>query len=641
MTLSVDKALLEARRHISNQNYHGAHTLYTEILNRYPKNKRAIAGYKKLISLIDKHKPLGSEPPEQTFQELIAVFNTGSFQIALKKATEMLKYFPDSVNVQNIIGAIYAKLRDHEKAIDHYQSALAIKPTADILNNLGLSFRSLGETDKALESFYRALELQPHDAEIYNNIGLVFELQGNLDQAIDNFRKAIKNMPSYTNAYNSLGKALMGKGDTVLAIETYERALKLDPINVHLLNNLGLALIANNENSAAIKRFNKAIEANPTYFPAYNNIGNVFRDYGNIDAAKKNYSKAINLKPNFGRAHRNLTTLTTYNGSEQHISKMMVLFANKDLPVEDKIHIGFALGKVFEDSRDFEKSFEFYHQANAIVKSKTNYKIKADQDLFRKIKQIFYSVGLEPEKATQTNGTPGPKPIFILGMPRSGTTLVEQILGSHSKIHCAGELNALGKTVHDLDLLNCVFTKNIYQSIYERYLSLAGNLEASALFFTDKMPINFRWIGFIAQAFPEVKIIHVERDPRATIWSIYKNYFSGTGNAFGYDMVDLVSYYKLYMNLMNFWQSKYPYQIYNLAYEKLTEDQENETRKLIDYLGVSFEPECLEFQNNNRSVRTASSLQVRKKIYTGSSNLWENYSPFLEQYFSSLSVTEN
>ena len=188
-----------------------------------------------------------------------------------------------------------------------------------------------------------------------------------------------------------------------------------------------------------------------------------------------------------------------------------------------------------------------------MAKSKRKYKFKTDQDLFKQIKQLFNSAGLEPEKATQTDDTRGPKPIFILGMPRSGTTLVEQVLASHSEIHGAGELNALGKTVQDLNLLNHAITKKVSKSVYNHYFSLAKNMESSATFFTDKMPINFRWIGFIAQVFPEAKIIHVKRDPWATIWSIFKNHFSGTANAFGYDIDDLVSHYKLYMNLMNFW----------------------------------------------------------------------------------------
>jgi tetratricopeptide (TPR) repeat protein len=636
MTLSVGKALLEARRHISNRNYYDARKVYTEILAKYPKNQRAISGYKKLNSLIDPNKPPTFEPPKQEFEELIDVFNNGSFQKALEIATDMLKAFPGSLNVYNIIGASYAKLRQHEKAIDHYHSALAIKRTADVLINLGISYKSLGKTGQALDSFNGALKLKPNDSEIYHNIGLVFEQQGNSDQAINNYQKAINQKPSYSNAYNSLGKAHMAKGDVQLAIKTYKKTLKIDPLHIQALNNLGLALSENHENNAAIDSFNKAIEVNPKYYPAYNNLGNIFRDTGNVEAAKKNYTKAVQLKPNFGRAHRNLATLTRYSGSEDHIAKMMALYISKGLLIEDKIHIGFALGKVFEDSRNFEKSFEFYQQANALAKSKSRYKLKADGDLFRRIKQISDSIIVEPKSAIQTPNTQQQKPVFIVGMPRSGTTLVEQVLASHSKIHGAGELNALGKTVQDLNLLNCTFTEKLLMSIRNHYFSSTPHMDTSTPFFTDKMPINFRWVGFIAQAFPEAKVIHVKRNPMATIWSIFKNHFSGNGNAFGYDMEDLVSYYKLYIDLMNFWQSKFPNRIYNLDYEKLTEEQEIETRKLIDYLGLNFEARCLAFQENKTSVKTASSLQVRKKMYTGSSKVWENYGPFLGQPFMSM-----
>ena len=227
-------------------------------------------------------------------------------------------------------------------------------------------------------------------------------------------------------------------------------------------------------------------------------------------------------------------------------------------------------------------------------------------------------------------------PIFIVGMPRSGTTLVEQIISSHSKVTGAGELNfaaqfgaAIATGVNEANNQSLLDFRH-------NYLNELQSVSNGNLIVIDKMPQNFRYIGLLAAAFPEAKIVHVKRDPRATCWSNFRQYFTTNGIGYCYSLDDVVSYYKLYIDLMKFWQSEYSDRIYNLDYEKLTMDQENETRKLIRHLKINWEDACLSPQKNKRRVRTVSQQQVRQKVYKGSSEAWRKYEPFLNGAFDSL-----
>jgi hypothetical protein len=235
--------------------------------------------------------------------------------------------------------------------------------------------------------------------------------------------------------------------------------------------------------------------------------------------------------------------------------------------------------------------------------------------------------------------------VFIVGMPRSGTTLVEQILASHTKVFGAGELATMG------GLLGLFFahapgrnsgdskgpiTQLDIDIIRSTYLETLSAMNVSEKTITDKMPMNFLWIGFILSAFPEAKIIRLNRDPMATCWSIYRRFFSSKGNDYGYDMVDLAQFYELYTDLMSFWHEHFPNRIFDICYEDLTANQEDETRKLLDYCELDWQENCLSFHKTKRVVKTASAAQVRQEMYKGSSEVWKKYESYLRPMIESL-----
>jgi len=242
-------------------------------------------------------------------------------------------------------------------------------------------------------------------------------------------------------------------------------------------------------------------------------------------------------------------------------------------------------------------------------------------------------------------GDPDQTPIFKLGMPRSGTSLVEQLLASHSQVHGAGELDAMNKLVYPV-LSNLSdqkvspdsseISQNDIIAVRDGYLEALAALNVSEKIITDKLPLNFLFIGFILSAFPKAKNIHVNRSPRATCWSIYRRYFSCMGNGYAYDMATLAKFYRLYIDLMAFWRERFLENIYDLNYENLTENQEQETHKLLLFCDLQWEEQCLDFHDNKRVVKTACNAQVRKKMYKGSSDAWRKYERHLQPLIKDL-----
>ena len=296
--------------------------------------------------------------------------------------------------------------------------------------------------------------------------------------------------------------------------------------------------------------------------------------------------------------------------------------------------MGFALAKIYEDTGKTKLAFDHFCDANALRKKNLNYSIYKDQILFEKIKQV--------QPILQQNSIQIPTnsneilPIFIVGMPRSGTTLVEQIISSHTRVTGAGELPYISKYGQNLATRPKNLNRRSIEDFRNKYFSeLAKRADIKGIV-TDKMPQNFLFLPLILSAFDGAKIVHVHRDARATCWSNFKHYFADNNLGFAYDLRDVVSYYQMYLDLMKVWQSQYGNKIYNLDYEKLTNNQEQETRRLIKYLGLSWENRCLSPHKNKRSVATASQQQVRQKVYKGSSKEWEKYEKYLNGAFDCL-----
>ncbi|MHA7871596.1 MAG: sulfotransferase family protein, partial [Hyphococcus sp.] len=331
---------------------------------------------------------------------------------------------------------------------------------------------------------------------------------------------------------------------------------------------------------------------------------------------------------------RNLVAVKSCSPDDPGLAHMSGLLARDDLGQDDRAQIHFALGKAYDDIGDCDAAFEHFANGNRLRKQLLGYDIDADKALFQRLTSAFQNTG---ENTINAAGA-GPTPVFIVGLPRSGTSLTEQILASHSAVYGAGELETLELLIAPKGATPDEICDIDDTALRDNYLSAIQSLAAGKRFVTDKLPLNFRWIGHIRRAIPEAKIILVERDPRATCWSIFRHYFATSGNGYAYDLNDLAEYYALYKDLMAHWRRLYGDSIYSFSYERLVADQETQTRNLLNFVGLEWEDRCLAFHETDRAVATASNLQVKRSLYAGSSEQWRRYEKHLEPFTRKLSV---
>jgi hypothetical protein len=391
---------------------------------------------------------------------------------------------------------------------------------------------------------------------------------------------------------------------------------------------------------AAVKSFEDAVALKPDFAEAYNNLGNAHKELGQVDESVKNYEQVLAIKPDFAVAYLNLVSMKQYTANDPQITQMQSLLTTGNLSQSERIHLCFALAKVNEDLGNQDELFEFLHEGNRLRKVELNYSLNKARDLSSYVREVYSSKPSITEKSLSFEPSTI-RPIFIVGMPRSGTTLVEQIISSHHAVYGADELttlpNVIGPIARDHLTKNTKFSDSNFLSIRKQYLDELSRFDVPENVITDKLPLNFQYIGFILSAFPEAKIVHLKRDARATCWSIYKNNFDSISVGFGHNLEDLAGFYGLYVELMDFWHQLFPDKIYDLCYEDLTTNQEEETRKLLQYCELDWDENCLNFHTNKRAVKTASSLQVRQKMYQGSSEAWKKHEGYIQPLIKALS----
>ena len=584
----------------------------------------------KLENLLSKATDiLPLDPPQEDIDQLFSFYNDQKFNEIIPKAEKVISQYPNHLMTWNVLGAANQALGILERAEEAFKKVTEIDPSyPDGFNNLGVAQQELKKTDEAILAFNKAINLRPEYAQAHYNLGIAYQEKAELTQAIAHFEKAILLKPDYTDAYNNMGNALKDQERLDEALNAYQKAIKIQPNSILALNNLGNTLQDQGKLDEAIKCYQEILSLAPDDFKAYNNLGNALRDQGELNDALKAFSKAIELKEDYAPSHRNLSVLLTYTQDDPQIALVNNLLVQSDMKSEDRCHLHYAFAKMNEDLGNLKVAFESYVKGGGLRKQILGYRLEQDEFLFREIKasqsSLFKASVQQPDPRHVIT------PIFILGMPRSGTTLVEQILSSHSKVQGGGELIFVERYGFQLCHGAQSATREHVEVFRNTYLEALEALSDGRQFITDKMPSNFRYIALIRSALPEAKIIHTMRDPVATCWSNFKHYFSSNGLGYSYELEDTVKYFKLYEDLMKYWEGIYSDQIYNLDYETLTIDQEEETRKVLSFIGLDWDKNCLLPHKNTRSVRTASQQQVRKKIYTGSSNDWRKFEPFLQ-----------
>lgn len=450
---------------------------------------------------------------------------------------------------------------------------------------------------------------------------------------------AISAKNDYVVAMRELAEIRLKIGKYSAALETIDNAILIAPSYSPLYQMKGEISQALRNYEEAEESFKISLQKDPNNQVCQSALAGLYINQGRDLEAIALLEKIISVSPNAYSAYWNIVRCKHFTPADaEFIEKIQNIYVDQNIPRNHKTLIAFSLGKIYQDLGVIDLSFECYAAGNILQKEKFSYNFIKDQLAFSLLladqpKWIFL-----PEIQNSTQFFEMPTPIFIIGMPRSGTSLIEQILSAHSEVDGLGELelmNQITSTLMQGATRNISVEKKI-QLFRNKYIKSLENFKVQRPFFTDKMPTNFRYLGWIVNAFPEAKIIHMDRKAEAVCFSSYTKMFPASGLAWTCDQVDVARYFKLYENTMKYFKNQFGDRIYTINYEFFTENQESELPKLLEHCGLDVQQECFEFYNGNRSVHTASQQQVRKKIYTGSSEVWRQYEELLVPMLSVL-----
>ncbi len=556
-----------------------------------------------------------------------ALEQVGRHEDAAASFRRAISLKPEFAEAHRCLGEIMMRLHRDEEALAALKTAVSLAPqNAQSQNNLGAVQQRLGLLDDAVQSFTTALSIDPHYANANNNLGAAMQRLGRLDDAIDCYRRALAAKPDYPEAQNNLGAALRDSGHLEQAVQCFRKALEKEPEYAEAYNNLGATLQDLGRVESAMECFQAALSICSTYGDAQFNLSGALKRLGRLDEAAESYRKTITLDPDNAEAHRLLSMIQERVEDDEAIAAMEGLYSQAGVSDEQKMHLAFGLSKAYEAKKQYGKVFPYLRAANSIRRRSYEYSIADDKDHLGRIKEVFSARFFE---RLGNGGCTDRTPIFILGMPRSGTTLVEQILASHSQVFGAGELPDLENLVED----QCQhrFPERVLEwggeelwHLGARYVGRVRRHSTTATYITDKLPANFLFLGLIKAILPNASVIHCMRDPMDNCYSIYKHYFTGL-KKYTNDLEELGRYYTYYADLMDHWRETIPEFFFDLQYEELVRDQESLTRELLDFCGLPWEPACLSFHETKRDVATASAVQVRRPMNSDSVQLWKHY----------------
>ncbi|MFZ5502215.1 MAG: sulfotransferase [Pseudomonadota bacterium] len=601
----------------------------------------------------------------------------GKPEAAVEHGKQAVALAPKMAMAHSNLGIAYYDLRDYVRAEACQKQVLAIDPDfAPSLNNLGNIWRERGQNDAAIAWYRKAISARPDYLEPLSNLGALLLEEDRLEEAEETLQKALRINPKYAEAVCNMSgvKLALEKNDEALA--GYQRALKLRPDYVEALMGLSKTHQSMENFPEAKTAAERTLELNPANHKVHGLLGSVYRELGQQQDAESAYLKSLDLKPEYGDAILGLGDLCMEIGQMEraeelfsralsykpdslaariHLSQVRkvrpddenlaaLLAKEKDIekfPEGRQMSLHFALGKCLDDIKDYDRAFPHFLAGCKLKRAKLDYDPQATTAQFAEIAQLFSKENIERLRGA---GNDDPTPIFVLGMPRSGTTLTEQIIASHPDVFGAGELPDLLRIAHRKtrsdqsrfpDNLKNLDAATLTKWGTE-YLSCVRQRNADSARITDKMPANFFMVGLIHLMLPKAKIIHVNRNPVDTCLSCFTRLFKRK-QEHTYDLAELGRYYTDYARLMNHWRTVLPAGAFlDIQYEDTVADQEAQARRLLEYCELGWHDACLDFHKTERPIRTASVTQVRQPIYTSSVERWRKYEKFLDPLLNEL-----
>lgn len=587
----------------------------------------------------------------------------GRNEEAVEHFYRALNAAPTSAAVHRDLANTLEKLFRHNEAIDHYLAAIGLAPDdAELHYNLATALLALNRYEEARVNYERALALNPDYAEAHNNLASVWLALGRPTEAMGCLARSLTLAPNNAAAHTNRGQALLMLKRPAEAVEALELALKLEPNNVVARNNLGTGLRELGRYEEAIAHFEAALRVAAGNGQAHTNLestqqeagrvieaitqpsianvavthfhlGNLSAELGRTEEARQWLEKAVDLAPDRALFYLALADVKRFTSDDRHFAGMEALARDlATLSAQEQMFLHFALGKALADVGQHERAFTHQLQANAI--KRLDFTDQQVATTLAKVDQIQATFSSDVIRSIRGVGDPSPVPVFIVGMPRSGTSLVEQILASHPGVFGAGELQVFGRLA--ASVAPDGLTRDWVRTLASRYLASIKALGPAAERITDKMPGNFHFIGLIHLALPNAAIIHTRRNPVDTCLSCFSKLFADE-QPFAYDLRDLGRFYRAYERLMAHWRSVLPEgAMLEVNYEDIVADLEGQARRIVAHCGLDWYDGCLEFHKTERAVRTASVVQVRQPIYSSSVGRWRSYGQLLAPLFEAL-----
>jgi Tfp pilus assembly protein PilF len=670
----VCRQIIEARPQNAD-----AHNILGVTLQALGKGDDAIAELRRAVKLAPQAANLRANFGEVLRQNR----HTGEAAKELQKAIEL---DPKNPQALNNLGIIHFETRSFDEAVNYYRRALDIRPNMpEALNNLGNALRATGDVDGAMNAYQDALIHREVYPEAYNNLGTLLQQDKKLEEAEHALRKAIAQNPRYIEAYNNLANLYAAQKKDIDALRILGEALKFAPKNPQTLlitakiqmrrNNhaaaeqaarlalqehpdnpealiiIGQMLHETDRYDEAIQVLERALKANPESPEALNFYGVALKSVGRLDEARDHFLKALKLNDGLFGAYANLNDLVDFSADEgeELFTRMDAIFeSTKNAETEQFLPLHFAYGKALEDRGEYKRALKHYIIGGKMKRAQLEYNEKETFEFFDAIRKAFPKAVFENRKY---EGLDDERPVFIIGMPRSGSTLVEQILSSHGEIYGAGEVKYLSRALGQIrdrfpslpkfpQMMEKIAPAQL-DIMAKKYLDAlsAGAGDASRI--TDKLLTNYFFVGLIHLLYPKAKFVNTQRDPVDTCLSGFTKLFKDD-MPHSYDLAELGRYYGKYRELMEHWEKVLPEGVLTtVQYEDVVADTEKAAKTLIEFIGLDWDSRCVDFHKSERPVKTASVAQVRKPIYTTSVARWKKYGDQLQPLMDAIDGKTN
>lgn len=550
----------------------------------------------------------------------------GDLAAALQNYDKALELEPDQRSALKGRGFVLKQLGRHAEAVAAYDQALRFEPDPQLFNDRAEVLLRLGRAQEALASAQAALLRRPKFVPTLVNCATALRSLGRLPEACESFSRALELQPANLHALYGRADVLRRLQQPAAALADLNAALAVAPKNAEVLNHRATLLKELGRDQEALADYDAAIAARPGYAEAYNNQGVLLREIGRIAEAGQAIETSIRLSPDRVRAYYDLTTVLRVEAGEPAVAALQEMARHREaLAAQDRIELSFALAKVYSDLGDHESAFTWLLEGNSLKRAEVRYDEAAHLAAFARAHEV-YTPALMRSLAGQ--GHRSDVPVFIIGMPRSGTSLVEQVLASHPKVFGAGEIHLLDDAITRLTAGTdrpIQLSAAALRSLGESYLSSIRVLAPDAARIVDKSIDNAPLAGLIHLALPDARIVHLRRDPLDTCVSCFSQLFE-EGPGYAYDLGELGRRHRAHDAVMAHWKDVLPSEtLLQVQYETLVSDFEGEARRIVAHCGLEWDPACLDFHLAARSVRTASASQVRRPIYRSSVGSWQVY----------------